>query len=431
MSVDINKANATCPICNGKPTKYSIDNVNLQFLLDRASEQKLNAAVSLGKIVWDNLPTLRLTADSKAIVEGLSKVMLESVEKQVGTVLGSLKIFLETFPPLIEKLPDDLRNDFQEKFETTRMTLENEFKTLREMTPTFQSVMESIETVTERIENVTSKKMDEVKVELRSKFRETLEEMGFPPAEQVKLLTQLVASSLPILEELLRIQKVPSEKGRQGEMELLDELNNYYPEDEFKHLGVSGETDILAFLKHNGSDLGQKVMIESKKNTSGWRRNYVLQVQKHMRMRGERFAILAVEVMPKGYDRFLIERCSEGVIFVTSRENFKVLYGCLRSVLVTLGSSERRAIDFKKVLADKRVEEAIQDVYQYEENIKKIRQKAGRIVTSAEEITKNANALDARLKECLKELQHRISEAVQEIEGKEANNSILPLQPKT
>jgi Mg2+ and Co2+ transporter CorA len=419
MSVDTNKANVTCPICNSKPTKYSIDNVNLQFLFDRASEQKLNAAVSLGKIVWDNLPTLRLTADSKAIVEGLSKVMLESVEKQIGTVLGSLKIFLETFPPLIEKLPDDLRKDFQEKFETTRITLENEFKTLREVTPTFQSVMESIETVTERIENVTSKKMDEVKVELRSKFRETLEEMGFPPAKQVELLTQLVASSLPVLEELLRIQKVPGEKGRRGEMELIDELNNYYPEDEFKHLGISGETDILAFLRNNGSDVGQKVMIESKKNTSGWRRNYILQVQEHMRMRGERFAILAVEVMPKGYDRFFVERCSEGVIFVTSRENFKVVYGCLRSVLVTLGSSERRAIDFRRVLADKRVEEAIHDAYQYEENIKKIRQKAGRIVTSAEEITKNANALDARLKECLKELQRRIGEVVQEIEGKD------------
>jgi len=424
MSTDI-KANTTCPVCNSKPSRYSVDNVNLEFLCARVAEQKLNAAISLGKIVWDNLPTLRLTADSREIVEGLSKVMLESVEKQVGTVLESLKIFLETFPPLIEKLPDDLRKDFQEKFETTRMTLENEFKTLREVTPTFQSVIESIETVTERIENVTSKKMDEVKVELGSKFREVLEELGFPPAEQVKLLTQLVASSLPVLEELLRIQKVPGEKGRRGEMELLDELNNYYPEDEYRHLGVPGETDILAFLRHDGSDLGQKVMIESKKNTSGWRRNYILQVQEHMRMRGERFAILAVEVMPKGYDRFFVERCSEGVIFVTSRENFKVVYGCLRSVLVTLSSLERRAIDFRRVLADKRVEEAIQDAYQYEENIRKIRQKAGRIVTSAEEITKNANVLDARLKECLKELQRRIGDAVQEIEDQNAVEEVV------
>jgi Mg2+ and Co2+ transporter CorA len=423
MSTDINKANMICPVCNSQPSRYDIDNVNLEFLCNRAVEQKLNAAISLAKIVWENLPILRLSADSKAIVEGLSKVMLKNLEEQADTVLKSLKTFLETFPPLLEKLPDDLRKDFQERFETMRVALENEFKTLREVTPTFQSVIESIETVTERIENVTCKKMDEVKVELRSKFRETLKELGFPPAEQVKLLTQLVASSLPVLEELLRIQKVPGEKGWRGEVELMDELDNYYPEDEYKHLGTPAETDILAFLRHDGCDLGQKVMIESKKNTSGWRRNYIVQVQEHMRMRGESFAILAVEVMPKGYDRFFVERCSEGVIFVTSRENFKVVYGCLRSVLVTLGSSERRTIDFKRVLADKRVEEAIQDTRQYEENVKKIRQKAARIVTNAEEITKNANALDTRLKECLKELQRRISEAVQEIEGQNARNS--------
>jgi hypothetical protein len=383
MSVDINKTNATCPVCSSKPTKYRIDSVNLQFLLDRVSEHKLNAAISLSKIVWDNLPTLRLTADSKAIVEGLSKVMLESVEKQVGAILGSLKIFLETFPPLVEKLPDELRKDFQKKFETTRMTLESEFKTLREVTPTFQSVIESIETVTERIENVTSKKMDEVKIELKDKFRETLAEMGFPPAEQVKLLTQLVANISPTLEELLRIQKVPGEKGRLGEMELVDVLDNYFSEDECKHLGMSGETDIIVLLKHHGSYLGHKVMIESKKNASGWKRNYIHQVREHMKVRGERFAILAIDVMPKGANGFLVEHCSEGVIFVTSRENFKIAYAALRSVLVALHTLEKRAIDFKRVLADSRVEEAIKNAYGYEENIKKIRQKARKIAANA------------------------------------------------
>jgi len=441
MPTDINKADATCPVCNSKPTKYSIDNINLQFLLDRAAEQKLNAAVSLGRIVWDNIPSLRLTADSKAIVESLSKVMLKNLEEQVNNILKSLKIFLETFPPLLEKLPVSLRKDFQEKFETTRMTLEKEFKTLREVTPTFESVIESIEAVTQRIEAVTnrkmdevkaitSRKMDEVKIELRSKFRDILEEMGFPPAEQVKLLAQLVANISPTLEELLRIQKVPGEKGHLGEMELVDVLNDYFPEDECKHLSGSGETDILAFLKHDGSYLGHKVMIESKKNASGWRRDYVHQVQQHMKVRGERFAILAVDIMPKGANGFLVENCSEGVIFVTSRENFKVAYAALRSVLITLHPLERRTIDFKRVLADKRVEEAIKDAYGYEENIKKIRQKARGIVTNAEEITQNANDLDIRLEECLKELQRRIDEAVQEIEDEDSNNSILTLKPK-
>jgi len=361
MPITMNKTDVICPVCNSKPSRYSVDNVNLEFLCARATEQKLNAAISLGKIVWDNLPALRLTADSKATVEGLSKVMLKNLEEQADTVLKSLK----TFSPLIEKLPDDLRKDFQEKFEATRMTLESEFKALREVTLTFQSVIESIETVTERIENVTSKKMDEVKVELRGKFRETLEEMGFPPAEQVKLLTQLVANISPTLEELLRIQKVPVEKGRLGEMEIVDVLDNYFSEDECKHLGMSGETDIIVFLKHDGNYLGHKVMIESKKNASGWKRSYIHQVREYMKIRGERFAILAVDVMPKGANGFLVERCSEGVIFVTSRENFKIAYAALRSVLVALHPLERRAIDFKRVLADSRVEETIKSAYGY------------------------------------------------------------------
>jgi Mg2+ and Co2+ transporter CorA len=411
-----------CPVCNATPKLYSIDSTNLEFLANRAAEQKINAAISLGKIVWENLPTLRLTADSKAIIEDLSKVVLKNLEEQVSTVLQSFGIFMETFPPLLEKLPDDLRKDFQEKFETTRMTLEGEFKALREVTPTFQSVIESIETVTERIENATSKKMDEVKVELGGKFREVLEEMGFPPVEQVKLLTQLVASSLPVLEELLRIQKVPGEKGRRGEMELLDELNNFFPEDEYQHLGTSGETDLVASVKHDGNDLGYKVLIESKKNASGWKRDYVLQVQRHMTNSRERFAILAVDVLPKGADGFFIERCSEGMIFVTSRENFKITYGALRSVLIALYPFRSGTVDLKRLLADKRIEDAIKGAYQYQDNVKRIRQKAGRIVTNAEEITKNANALDDHLKQCLKELQRRISEAVQQIEDQNEAN---------
>jgi len=140
-----------------------------------------------------------------------------------------------------------------------------------------------------------------------------------------------------------------------------------------------------------------------------------------MSMRRERFAILAVEVMPKGANEFLVEYCSEGVIFVTSRENFKVAYGALRSVLIALRPLKREVVDLRKVLADKRVEEAIEDAYRYKEYIKKIRQKAGRIVTNAKGITQDADDLDYCLKECLKELQQRISRAVQEIEGENVN----------
>jgi len=405
-----------CPICGSKPSKYVIDNINLYFLNNQVRNGKINASISLARIVWSNIPQLRLTADSKAIVEGLSEAMSKDLRKQVDTILESLKTFIETFPQLLEKLPEDVKKDIEEKFEATKMTLEEEFKLLREAAPTFESLTEVVETASKRIEDMTKKKIDEVKDELTDKFKETLEELGFPEPEQMKLLTQLVPSVLPLLEELLRLQKVPSEKGQAGELELLNELNNYYPEDEFELLGKSGDTDIIAKPRNNGTDLGCKVLIESKKNNSGWRRSYIQQVQRHMRMRGECFAILAVEMMPEGANGFLVEHCSEGVIFVTSRENFKVAYGALRSALIALHPLKREVMDLRKVLADKRVEEAIKDAYRYKEHIKKIRQKTRRIVTNAKGITQDADDLDDCLKECLKELQRRINRAVQEME---------------
>ena len=405
-----------CPVCGGTPCEYAVDSVNLEFLNECGKDGNINSAISLARIMWNSVPELRVAADYKAIIEELSKTVSKDLEKQVNTILKSLKLFTETFPQLLEKLPEDVKKDIEEKFEATKTSLEEEFKLLREAAPTFESVMKGIETVTKGIEDMTKRKIDEVKDELTDKFKETLEEMGFPEPDQMKLLTQLVPSVLPLLEELLRLQKVPSEKGQAGELELLNELNNYYPEDEFEPLGKSGDTDIIAKPRHNGTDLGCKVMIESKKNNSGWRRSYIQQVQRHMRMRGECFAILAVQVMPMGANGFLVEHCSEGVIFITSRENFKVAYGALRSALIALHPLERKAVDLRKVLADKRVEEAIKDAYRYKEHIKKIRQKARRIVTNAKGITQDADDLDDCLKECLKELQRRINRAVQEME---------------
>lgn len=404
-----------CPVCGSTPRKYTVDNINLDFLNDRVREKKINAAISLARIVWSNIPQLRLTADSKAIVEGISEAMSEDLRRQVDTILNSLKVFTETFPQLLERLPEDVKKDIEGKFEATKRTLEEEFKVLRDAAPTFTSVMEAIETVTDKMEDITKKKIDEVKDELTDKFKETLKEMGFPEPEQLKLLTQLVPSVLPLLEELLRMQKLPSEKGSAGELELLNELNNYYPEDEFEPLGKSGDTDIIAKPRYNGTDLGCRVMIESKKNNSGWRRSYIQEVQRHMRMRRDCFAILAVEVMPKGANGFLIEHCSEGVIFVTSRENFKVAYGALRSALIALHPLKREVMDLRKVLADKKIENAVKDAMHYQEYLRKVRTKAARIISNAKGIVETSNELDAHLRKCLKELQSRIKNAVKEI----------------
>jgi hypothetical protein len=134
-----------------------------------------------------------------------------------------------------------------------------------------------------------------------------------------------------------------------------------------------------------------------------------------MKIRGERLAILAVEVMPSGANGFMVEPCSEGVILVTSRDNFRIAYGALRAILIALQPFNARQVDIRKILADKRVEEAIAEAFQYQEFLKNIRKGVQKIVSSAKDIAQNTDDLDYCLKQCLNQLQQRINSAIHEI----------------
>jgi hypothetical protein len=404
-----------CPICGSNVHECLVDNINLSFLEERVKDGKINAAISLARIVWNNIPELRLTADSKAIVEGFFVAIRQELQKQVNEVLRPIEVFTRNFPVVIEKLPEDVKKDLQREFKDTKVKLEEEFRLLKEFAPTFNNIADAIRTVSENIEDITRKEIENFKYDLTNKFRETLEKMGFPEPEQMRLLAQLVPSVLPLLQELLRFQKVPAEKGRRGELELFKEINEYFPDDECKPLGSSGETDILAEPRYNGVSLGGRVLIESKENHSGWSRSYLEQVRRHMKIRGERLAILAVEAMPSGANGFMVEPCSEGVVLVTSRDNFRITYGALRALLIALQPFNSRHVDIKKVLAAKRVEEAITEAFQYHEYLKNIRQKTQRIITNAKSIAQNVDGIDSCLKQCLNQLQQRINDAVQEI----------------
>ena len=405
-----------CPICGNNILECSVDNINLSFLGELTKDGKINAAISLARIVWNNIPELRLTADSKSIVEGLFVTVQQELQKQVGDVMKPMEVFTKNFPVLIEKLPEDVKKDLQREFKETKTKLEDEFRLLREFAPTFNNIADAIRTVSENVEGITRKEIEDFKCDLTSKFRETLEKMGFPEPEQMRLLAQLVPGILPLLQELLRFQKVPTDKGRHGELELLEEIDDYFPGDARVPLGSSGDTDILAEPKNNGISIGGRILIESKKNHSGWSGSYLEQVQRHMKIRGERLAILAVEVMPSGANGFMVEPCSEGVVLVTSRDNFRITYGALRAILIALQPFNTRQVDLRKILADKRIEEAIAEAFQYNEYLKNIRKGAQKIISGANGIVQNADDLDNCLKQCLRQLQQRIEGAIHEVD---------------
>lgn len=380
----MSKDERMCPICGNHSENFAIDSENLEFLHALGVQKKINTAVSLTRIVWGNLPQ---SAEAKTIADELSKSLLDSTRGQLDRIFEPMKTFTDTFPKLIEKLPEDLRKDVKQEFNETKIRLEDEFKMLS------------------------------------CNLKETLREMGFPEPGQLKLLADLAPLLLPLLDELARSQNVPGEKGKRGELELLKELGEYYPEDEFEHVGGSGDSDIIATPRFNGTDLNQRILIESKKNGSGWNRSFVQQVRKHMQLRGEKFAILAVDVMPKGANGFLFEYYLEGVILVTDRVSFSVSYGAIRSALVTLHMFQHEPIDFRKLFADQKIKEAINTAYGYCEWIKKIKERAQRIGTNAQGIKEDIDQLDRHLKQALGELQTRIDEAILQMTSLEQNES--------
>jgi hypothetical protein len=404
-----------CPICGGKPTKYNVDESNLKFLSD-LGEQKINSAISLARIVWHNVPELGYVKYLK-VIENLSKDILQDLRIRVNDSLQSIKVLTEMLPEVLEKLPVNIREDIYGQFNETRNRLLEEFRILKESAPTFQNLVELIQTISNKLEIVTKKEMEEMKVELSKKLKEAFDHAGFPEPQQMKLLTQLIPSVLPLLEELVRFQKVPTEKGQAKEIEIIEDLKNYYPEDDFVPLGGPNDTDILAKPRFNDIYLDHHVIIESKSNNSGWDRAFITEVRRHMKLRNENFAILVVELMPKGAKGFLIEHYTEGVIIVTERESLRLTYGALRSVFIALHKIEGKNVDLRKVFADKRIEEALMDIFRYEEYIKNIRTKAEKISRNSRDITTISNELDEFLKHHIKKLQCQINEIVKEING--------------
>jgi len=256
--------------------------------------------------------------------------------------------------------------------------------------------------------------LSNVKKELNANFKEILDKMGFPEPEQLKLLAHLIPAVVPLLERLLRLQEVPSKKGELGELELARQLAEFYPQDECKRLGKSGDTDILAMPRFNRTKIGQ-ILVESKKNNSGWKRSHIQQVRRHMKLRNEQFAILAVEVMPRGANGCMTEHFPEGAIIVTSIQNFYIAYGAVRSALIALAPFGKSNLDVHKLFADKRIEEAIRNAYHYQEKLRRIKANAHKIERTAKDIAEDADKLDECLKHSLRELQQRINNAVTEI----------------
>jgi len=279
--------------------------------------------------------------------------------------------------------------------------------------PGAAALTKAVSSLQEELHQVTAQGFEGLTAQLTEKFHQALIELGFPEPEQMKLLGQFMPTVVDLMRQLIQLETVPTEKGREGEKASLDQLTSYFPDDEILPLGGSGETDIVAKPSYEGQSLGVEVLVESKRNNqSGWRRSYVEEVRRHMSNHNTKYAILAVEVMPRGTNGYMTEYHSEGVIFVTGRDACHVAYGAVRAVLIATGRLSKRTIDLANALSDKRVTEKIQGLYKFEEFHRQIRKNAASVVTAGKKITEDVDEASEFLRHSLGELQGVILEAV-------------------
>ena len=142
-----------CPICDKLSNRYSIDDANLDFLRACAKQGSINEVISLSRIAWTSFPEIGRNINSQFLIEGISSNMLKALEAQVNETLKPAVLLAEKFPELVYKLPLELDKNLDTRIEVIKDMLVKEFKG-------------------------------------------TMNNMGFPEPEQMKLLSNMVPAKL-------------------------------------------------------------------------------------------------------------------------------------------------------------------------------------------------------------------------------------------
>ncbi len=236
----------TCPICGNKTTNFSISENSLRFLEQRLHEKALDEAITLSNIAWNNFPGLRLTADSKAVINGL----LTGIQDQVNGALKPLNAIIKIICPLnkrleelIGKLPEDVKKEFGE----INIQLTDELK----------SILEAAKNSTQ------------------------------PVQRDVKELSDAIN---------LLINK-PLIKGTVNEETLKLSWQEVFVKDKTFKKGGAGQPDLVVvpYFEFNGARFGQKIVVERKSGKQKYSGNHLQEAIQHTKAEGSGFCVLVYD----------------------------------------------------------------------------------------------------------------------------------------
>ena len=233
----------TCPVCGNPATKFNISLINLDFLQQRLDEKNLDEAIVLSSVAWTNFPTLKLSADSKSVVNSL----LKGVEEQISAALKPLNIARSTINPLIEKLESLIENLPQ--------NLQGQFKNIKTE-------------LNERLESINQVAANSSK----------------PVQEEIKELALCINTLI----------SKPTSVGTLNEETLRLSWDEFFVKDKTYRKGYAGKPDliVLPFVERNGVQVGQKIVIERKAGRQKYSGVHLQEAINHTRAEGAHFGML-------------------------------------------------------------------------------------------------------------------------------------------
>lgn len=262
-----------CPLCNSKAAEYSISPTNLQFLKEMNSAGNIDDSITLARIVWNNFPQLRLSADSKALIDKL----LLSVQQEVKTILSPVDLITKTVNPLIQRLAeltDKLPENIKEEFADVNNELTQKMKT---------------------IEDAATKATD-------------------PVQKQVKDLSDAIN----------QLVNKPNAKGKAGENMLGDCWQESFLKDKVEVLGGPGQSDIIIVPYLTDSQkYGERIVVERKTGKQKYNGHHLEKTISHAKSENSKYAVVVYDNpnnLSESQRPFFITTIDDTVVAITDAE---------------------------------------------------------------------------------------------------------------
>lgn|SRR5574341_343394 len=345
-----------CKHC-GKSIEFdNISPANLQFVGERIKDNTLDHALTLSRIAWTQFPDLKISEQSRTIVE----IMMKKVEEKVGNVLAPIQTATSTLVGLsgsinavAQQLPENVKKQIEEKM----TQINQDLKTLQD---------------------ITSK-------------------CTVPVTDQITALR----------DSLNTLMLKPNAKGQFGENTIADVWQATFAKDEITQLGGPGKPDLMV-IPHLGTRAGEKISIE-RKFGQNYSKAHVNEALRHAHDYSAKYAMVLYdnpEKLPDPIGLLSIDT-DEGVMTIVTdvQQGWKIGRYIISGYQLTAKPDvSLQGVDLKELQA------IVREMNDYQEKIDTLRKKHAK---SSKDITLLINALEQDFGKYLDRLQLALNPARQ------------------